>query len=653
VLALAGCGPAPSQEPDGPEPVGEAVQADTVAQATQNGCSTASIKGLALQVVAEADCLAPGAYVEVPGQPNVTFGSAVFPYLEQPARDAFVAAVTKHPGTGMTVNSMLRTVVQQYMLYHWYQNQQCGIGLAAKPGNSNHETGLAFDVSEHGTWQSALEAEGFKWYGDADPVHFDYAGADAVDHKGTDVLAFQKLWNLNNPGDPIDEDGLYGPQTQARIEASPAGGFATGPSCDPPPQKKPDVWPSAALGDASDTFADGASKGVPDAFEGDVHHASLAVVNKGDGAAAVVNVGVSVTAPFLASIDYLVESDWQHPGTFSENDANTSPDNPPHGASPGASFTLKLGQVSPGETKRITLTFASAAYSIGAGEPAVRFWVEDVDDRYHQPGFADAPKNDGSQTANGGVLRADARLDVYSHTRWEFDGAVLEGFTAGGAASVTADAAKKALVVEADGAGPFASSPATSFGADERSTITLRAKRTGGAGAAKLYFATDASPSMGDDKAFPLDLPDDGAFHELSIDATASAEWTGTVTGLRLRPFDSGKGALELDYLRVGEPGGPVGAGGAGGAPGDDGEDGAGGAADVPDPSAGLSGHGADDAPSDSAAGCGCEAAGAPSGASSALAAVLTCLVAAARARRRAASPRRSDGRTRTDARDD
>ena len=29
--------------------------------------------------------------------------------------------------------------------------------------------------------------------------------------RGADVLAFQRLWNRNHPGDAIDEDGLYGP----------------------------------------------------------------------------------------------------------------------------------------------------------------------------------------------------------------------------------------------------------------------------------------------------------------------------------------------------------------------------------------------------------------------------------------------------------
>ena len=39
-------------------------------------------------------------------------------------------------GTKMTINSMLRTVAQQYLLYHWYQAGQCSISLAATPGTS-------------------------------------------------------------------------------------------------------------------------------------------------------------------------------------------------------------------------------------------------------------------------------------------------------------------------------------------------------------------------------------------------------------------------------------------------------------------------------------------------------------------------------------
>jgi MYXO-CTERM domain-containing protein len=224
--ALPGCAEAPDEGP-----IGEARAADTVAGAAGNSCSTLSVKGLSDQIIAEGNCLSPGAFVEVPSLANVTFASTVFPYLEQPARDAFVSCANAHPTMSMGVNSMLRTVAQQYLLYHWYLNGQCGIGLAATPGNSNHETGLAFDTDDATAWKSALTACGFKWLGSADPVHFDYAGADAVDYKGTDVLAFQKLWNANNPGDLIDEDGVYGPQTEARLQQSPADGFAVVPSC--------------------------------------------------------------------------------------------------------------------------------------------------------------------------------------------------------------------------------------------------------------------------------------------------------------------------------------------------------------------------------------------------------------------------------------
>jgi hypothetical protein len=646
-LALAGCGGEPPPEAESPEPVGEVVQADTVAQATQNGCSTASVKALATQVVDEANCLVPGAYVEVPAQPNVDFGSAVFPYLEQPARDAFVSAVQAHAGTTMTVNSMLRTVVQQYMLYRWYLNSQCGIGLAAKPGASNHETGLAFDVQEHATWQAALEAVGFQWLGASDPVHFDYAGPDAVDHKGTDALAFQKLWNLNNPGDLIAEDGAYGPQTQARIEQSPAGGFAKGASCAPPPAGKPDIWPSAAITDAEDVFSDHASKGVPDVFEGEAHHAWLAVVNKGDAPGKTVNVGVSVAAPWLGATTYLVESDWTHPGTFTENDSNTSPDNPPHDKPPGATFTLHLGQLSPGETKRVTLGLTAEKYSIGlAASPDVRFWVEDVDDRYHQPGYGDAPTNDGSQTFAGGTLQVSAPLDVYSHTHWEWDGGLLEGFTPVGGATLTPDANAKVLVIDASGDGPGALGPKTAIPADGHGSIALRAKRTGGVGASRLYFTTDASPAFGEDKVLPLDLPDDGQFHELAVVAAASPAWTGSVTELRLAPFDSGQGTVEVDYLRVGD-GAPAGAGGGGGAGGAGlggaASEGGGGSAGLGGgASAGMEGQGAPDEPAAANAGCGCNVPGSRGATSSTLATVLASVLLGVRARRRARSARRA-----------
>jgi hypothetical protein len=232
------------QETDGPEPIAESSEASssgTVAHALATSCSTDSVRGLSEQIIEEGNCLSDGAYAKVPDLGNVSFGASVFPYLEKPARDRLVATLKAHPGTHMTINSMLRTVAQQYLLYTWFENHQCGIKLAAHPGSSNHETGLAMDVSQFSTWKSALASHGFQWFGSADPVHFDYVGSGAVSHKGLDVKAFQKLWNRNHPEDTIAADGEWGPATEARLRKAPAAGFAKGPTCGAPPP--PDQGP--------------------------------------------------------------------------------------------------------------------------------------------------------------------------------------------------------------------------------------------------------------------------------------------------------------------------------------------------------------------------------------------------------------------------
>ncbi|EYF04945.1 M15 family metallopeptidase [Chondromyces apiculatus] len=220
-----------SDEPEATESQTDAVTGTTVLQAADSSCSTTSVNGLSQQIIAEARCLTPDAYTTIPSRPNLTLGSAAYAYLEKPARDKLVAALDANPSTQMTINSMLRTVAQQYLLYRWYQSSRCSISLAATPGNSNHETGLALDVSQYSTWKTALTSRGFTWLGSSDPVHFDYTGTGAVSYKGLDVKAFQRLWNRNNPSDTIATDGLWGPQTETRMKKSPAAGFAIGATC--------------------------------------------------------------------------------------------------------------------------------------------------------------------------------------------------------------------------------------------------------------------------------------------------------------------------------------------------------------------------------------------------------------------------------------
>jgi hypothetical protein len=226
---------AAEEEHESPEPAedaSEALTAGSVEKAAKDGCSTGAVRGLSLQIIAEANCIEPDAYAPLPQRPNLTVNPNVFAYLEGPARKKLVEALDANPSKRMTINSMLRTVAQQYMLRRWDLAGRCGIKVAAKPGTSNHETGLAIDIDEASSWRSVLTNKGFKWLGSHDPVHFDFKGAGAVDHRGLDVLAFQRLWNRNHPEDPIPEDGDYGSKTEARLKVSPAAGFQKGADCD-------------------------------------------------------------------------------------------------------------------------------------------------------------------------------------------------------------------------------------------------------------------------------------------------------------------------------------------------------------------------------------------------------------------------------------
>jgi hypothetical protein len=514
--------------------------AGTVGEAVANSCTTTSVKALSEQIVAQANCISPGAFVPLDDAPNLVLGSAVFPYLEAPAKDALMAALGANPGTTLTVNSMLRTVAQQYLLYTWYKTGQCGIGLAATPGASNHETGLAMDVSEYGTWDNILDNYGFAWFGAADPVHFDYVGAGAVDYKGTDVLAFQKLWNLNHPNDVIAEDGAYGPQTESRLVASPAEGFALVPDCGDGP--KPDLTIALDFPDASDDLTDGASAGTIDLYEGETRTLTLTVKNTGQAAADAVTIALELATPFLGATTYLIESDWGHPGTFAENSANGSAANPPHDADVGSSARFELDAFSPGETKRVTLGLDAVSYSLAKDALSdVRFWVVDVPGYYHRDTFEGPADNvGGSQTFQGGELALSRGVDVFAAARWEWDTDRREGWEPVGGASATLDTSSGELVL--DGAEKTEGLERTGLSIDAATIrgLTLEAARDGGGSAVRVLFVTEDDGSWGGTKSVTATLPDGDGSSTLTFDLASAAAWKGTVTGLRLLPFDSG-----------------------------------------------------------------------------------------------------------------
>jgi hypothetical protein len=205
---------------------------DTVQHAAVESCTTSSVDGLSRQIIQQARCIRPNAFVPLPSRPNLVIAAQVFPYLELEARDRLIKAVDSNPKAKMTINSALRTVAQQYLVWRWSQTKRCGVPLATPPGESNHEVGTALDIAEAASWRQALEAQNFKWLGASDRVHFDYKkGPTPGARSATDVLAFQKLWNRNHPTDKIAEDGRYSPTTEQRLKQAPADGFALGPSC--------------------------------------------------------------------------------------------------------------------------------------------------------------------------------------------------------------------------------------------------------------------------------------------------------------------------------------------------------------------------------------------------------------------------------------
>jgi len=242
-LLLGACGDDPAPiGPDAPiapvdgdvlpdAPMGTpSIEGTPVAMFETTSCSTGTVLELSKQIANEVNCLMPGQLVTFAENANIEFtGAAVLPYISTAAREDLYAAAGSNGTKVVRVTSAFRTVVQQYLLRRWFELGRCGITAAAEPGNSNHESGRALDVSNYNDWISKFGANGWSHSVPGDPVHFDHAASPDI--RGADVLAFQRLWNRNAPDDQIPEDGSYGPMTEARVKIAPAEGFGIGATC--------------------------------------------------------------------------------------------------------------------------------------------------------------------------------------------------------------------------------------------------------------------------------------------------------------------------------------------------------------------------------------------------------------------------------------
>jgi hypothetical protein len=222
------------EDPDEPEPGVTYAPSLTVEEVVTSHCSTAPVRGISEQIAEEIECMRPDTMASISGIDGLSLGAATLPYMQKAAATSLRNAARARQG--IFVTSGLRSTVQQYILHRWYTTGRCShvVIIAAPPGGSNHESGLAIDIVDANSWRPHLERHGYLWFGPDDPVHFDYvAGGSDIRHLS--VLAFQRLWNRNHPGDRIAEDGSYGAATEARLRRSPAAGFARGPRCAPMP----------------------------------------------------------------------------------------------------------------------------------------------------------------------------------------------------------------------------------------------------------------------------------------------------------------------------------------------------------------------------------------------------------------------------------
>lgn len=198
-----------------------------------NKVDTGKVQGLSRQIIAETNNILTGVLLNFEDLPGIALSSEAFLnyFLQSGAKESLRLVLrqgfSNKPGLRMKINSAYRTVAQQHILRQIYERGHRDlIPLAARPGRSNHEDGLAIDVDNFGDWKALLEKNGWAWQGEADPVHFSSdRGRDDMGDLG--VKAFQRLWNRHNPNDQMTVDGDFGAQSIVRMNKSPVDGFVT------------------------------------------------------------------------------------------------------------------------------------------------------------------------------------------------------------------------------------------------------------------------------------------------------------------------------------------------------------------------------------------------------------------------------------------
>lgn len=196
------------------------------------------IDGLSVQLIEELRCMDESwlEFYEPCQQPGCIYDDGPQPLAARPEVLEALRQAALLEDDFISIRAGYRDVGMQYYS-RWYKENCNSSFPAAAPGESNHQGGRAVDVTYYNFWWDTLLSVGFEHPYDNDRPHFELVGdatfrAESAELQSLSITAFQRLWNRNYPEDPILEDGVYGPATQARLGASPVDGFPIG-ACPP------------------------------------------------------------------------------------------------------------------------------------------------------------------------------------------------------------------------------------------------------------------------------------------------------------------------------------------------------------------------------------------------------------------------------------
>ena len=146
-------------------------------------------------------------------------------WLRDDAAAAFDAYEAAHGRR--TVNSAGRTVAeQQEAINRWDKggvyNRPPYLYPPARPaGASNHVAGggVAVDIGDYNTFKQHSDAFGFKWFGQSDPVHFDFVGGGGGGATPfSQATLDRQRWLNTSRAARLAEDGLQGSATTAAFK---------------------------------------------------------------------------------------------------------------------------------------------------------------------------------------------------------------------------------------------------------------------------------------------------------------------------------------------------------------------------------------------------------------------------------------------------